>query len=92
MSQTVYFDAGTYNISFEATQRIEYNTENQQIEVLIDPGQADAQVAGLITPVVSITPNSSKSNPTYLYSLYQNVEFHGHGRRSTPSSSSAWPR
>ncbi len=44
-SQSVYFDAGTYNISFNATQRFCYQTQNQRIEVLVN-GQ----------PVASITP------------------------------------
>ncbi len=44
MSQSVYFDAGTYNISFLATQRIEYQTQNQQIEVLVDGMPAAASL------------------------------------------------
>ena len=39
ISQSVYFDAGTYNISFLATQRANYQTQNQQIEVLVDGTQ-----------------------------------------------------
>ena len=45
MSQAVYLDAGTYSISFLATQRVfTGQTENQVIQVQIDPGQADAQI------------------------------------------------
>jgi hypothetical protein len=70
ISQSVYFDAGTYNISFLATQRINYQTQNQQIEVLV----GGVQVA-LITPATSTTPNSSSSNPTYTYTAYQTSNF-----------------
>ena len=44
MSQTVNLVAGEYNVSFQATQRANGQTHNQQIEVVIDPGQADSQV------------------------------------------------
>ena len=36
MSQTVYLDAGTYEISFLAAQRAIYQTHYQEIEVLVD--------------------------------------------------------
>ena len=36
MSQTVYLDAGVYNLSFLAAQRVNYQTQNQEIEVLVD--------------------------------------------------------
>ncbi len=45
MSQSVYFDAGTYDISFLATQRAKYQTQNQTIRVLVNGAQV-----GLITP------------------------------------------
>ena len=68
VSQTVYFDAGTYDISFLASQRIGYQPE--QIEVLID-----SQVVGLITPSVSTMSNSTASNTTYTYTSYQTLNF-----------------
>ena len=36
MSQSVYLDAGTYSLSFLAAQRGSYQTQNQQIQVLVD--------------------------------------------------------
>ena len=36
MSQTVYLDAGTYQLSFLAAQRAIYQTHYQEIEVLVD--------------------------------------------------------
>jgi hypothetical protein len=45
ISQSVDFDAGTYNISFLAAQRAYYQTQNQTIRVLVDNVQV-----GLITP------------------------------------------
>ena len=38
---SVYFDAGTYNISFLAAQRVKYQTQNQQIEVVVDSTPVD---------------------------------------------------
>ena len=68
ISQTVYFDAGTYDISFLASQRIGYQPE--QIEVLVG-----SQVVGLITPSVSTTSNSTASNTTYTYTPCQTSNF-----------------
>ena len=45
MSYSVYLDADTYNLSFLAAQRAKYQTQSQQIEVLVDGAQV-----GLITP------------------------------------------
>ena len=42
MSQTVYLDAGTYQLSFLAAQRAIYQTNYQEIEVLVD-GAATAR-------------------------------------------------
>ncbi|MGO9109701.1 MAG: DUF642 domain-containing protein [Thermoguttaceae bacterium] len=70
MSQTVDFDAGTYNVSFLASQRILYQTQDQQIEVLVD----GAPVA-LITPAVSTTFASTKSDTNYTYTPYQTSNF-----------------
>ena len=78
MSQAVYFQAGSYNISFEATQRIYPQSRWQQIEVLLDPGQADAQFLGVITPTVSTNPNLTAYNILgnyYTYTPYQTANF-----------------
>jgi len=48
MSQTVFFEAGSYNLSFEAAQRAKFQSQNQRIEVLVDGVQ-----------VGSITPSST---------------------------------
>ncbi len=69
ISQSVYFDAGTYNISFLATQRFYYQTHNQKIEVLVN----GAQVA-LITPPTSTTTKSSTSS-NITYTPYQTSNF-----------------
>ena len=45
ISQSVYLDSGVYNISFQAAQRANYQTEPQQIEVLVNGADA-----GVITP------------------------------------------
>ena len=45
MSYSVYLDADTYNLSFLAAQRAKYQTQSQEIEVLVDGAQV-----GLITP------------------------------------------
>ncbi len=70
MSQTVYFDAGTYNISFLATQRILDQTQPQQIEVLVD-----GSPVALVTPAVTTTFGSTPSNTNYLYTPYQTSNF-----------------
>ncbi|MGA2257257.1 MAG: hypothetical protein ABSG53_21590, partial [Thermoguttaceae bacterium] len=69
ISQSVYFDAGTYNISFLATQRFYYQTQNQQIAVLVN----NVQVA-LTTPPTSTTTTSSKSS-NVTYTAYQTSNF-----------------
>ena len=46
MSQSVTFTAGTYDLSFLAAQRANYQSQSQQLQVLVD----GAQVA-LLTPV-----------------------------------------
>ncbi len=69
ISQSVTFDAGSYNISFLATQRLNYQTQNQQIEVLVN----GMQVA-LITPPTSTTSATSTSSNT-TYTPYQTSNF-----------------
>ena len=76
ISQIVYFLTGSYNISFDAAQRIGYRP--QTIEVLVHPGQADQQIIGVFTPVVSTNPNLTTANITgnyYTYTAYQTSNF-----------------
>lgn len=97
ISYTAYLDANTYSLSFDAAQRANNQAataaQSQVIEVLIDPGQTDQQVVGLITPSVT-TANSLTTNTTHAYTLYRTsnftvtagvhtIEFLG---RNTPSS------
>ena len=44
ISQTVYLQAGVYNLSFVAAQRLNYQTQNQEIEVLVDTTEVGAVV------------------------------------------------
>ena len=74
ISQSVYFDAGTYNISFLATQRFNYQTENQQIEVLVN----GAEVA-LVTPPTSTTNTDLHVLQHHVHSL-PDCELHACGR------------
>ena len=82
ISQAVYLDAGTYNISFFAVQRVTDQGQPQTIEVLVDPGQTDAQVIGTITPInstgTSVPPYSlfSTSNFTVAEGVHT-IEFLG---------------
>ena len=69
ISQSVYFTAGAYNISFLASQRLG-QTQDQQIEVLVD-----TQVVGVITPTLSHTPGSTSSDMVYVYTPYQTTNF-----------------
>ncbi len=73
-SQTVYLDPETYNISFMAAQRAGDKAQPEQIEVLIDPGQADQQIIGSITPAVT-TAILTNTNTYYAYTLYQTSNF-----------------
>ena len=70
VSQAVWFDAGTYNVSFLASQRINSQTQNQQIQVWVG-----SQLVGTITPPVATAANSTASNTTYLYTLCQTGNF-----------------
>jgi hypothetical protein len=70
MSQSVYLDAGTYSISFEAAQRAgSYNTQNQQIQILVGSG-----AAGSVTPV-SMNPEGTATPGGGVYRLYQSDNF-----------------
>lgn len=76
ISQSVYFDAGTYSVSFLATQRYKYQTQNQSIEVLLDPGKADQQVIALVTPPTSVTTITNASvNDNDTYTPYETSNF-----------------
>ena len=46
ISQTVYLDAGVYDLSFLAAQRTNFQTQNQEIEVLVDGAEVGAIVPG----------------------------------------------
>ncbi len=52
MSYSVYLDANTYNLSFMAAQRAKYQTQNQEIQVLVD----NAQVGVILPSSTSYTP------------------------------------
>jgi hypothetical protein len=71
ISQSVYFDAGTYNISFLADQRDKFQTQNQQIEVLVNGLQV-----GLITPSGTTYAVYETSNFTVAAGAYP-VQFVG---------------
>src|SRR5208282_3873235 len=68
MTQTVDLDADTYSISFLASQRILYQTQNQQIEVLVDGTQV-----GLFTPATQVV--TINATIEYDYTPYQTVNF-----------------
>jgi hypothetical protein len=66
ITQPVYLDAGAYNISFLATQRINFQTQSQQIKVLVDGAQV-----GLFTPASAV----SQSTGAYIFTPYQTSNF-----------------
>ena len=68
ISQTVYLDAGVYNLSFLAAQRVNYQTQNQGIEVLIDGADV-----GMIVPDSPVAVNNTTS--TTSYAPYQTSNF-----------------
>ena len=51
ISQAVYLDAGLYNVTLEAAQRFNYQSQPQQIEVLVD-----GVPVSVITPVATYIP------------------------------------
>ncbi len=46
ISQSVYLDAGVYDLSFLAAQRTNFQTQSQEIEVLVDGAEVGAIVPG----------------------------------------------
>jgi hypothetical protein len=68
ISQAVELDAGTYSITFDASQRIMNQTQNQQIEVLMDN-----TVVGTFTPATLTV--TSGSNVYFEYTPYQTQNF-----------------
>jgi hypothetical protein len=68
ISQTVYLDAGVYNLSFLAAQRLDYQTQNQGIKVLID-----GALEGMIVPNSPVVINNATKSVTY--SAYQTWNF-----------------
>jgi hypothetical protein len=76
MSQSVYLDAGTYGLSFQAAQRAgnssgSVQTHYQQIQVLVDGAQV-----GLITPVGTSYSTYQTSNFTVAAGMHT-VKFAG---------------
>ena len=59
MSQSVYMDAGTYSLSFEAAQRAGRQKHYQEIEVLVDGTQV-----GTVTPASTSYASYQTSNFT----------------------------
>ena len=51
ISQNVYLDAGVYNLTFLAAQRVNYETQDQEIEVLVD----GAEIGLLVPPSTAYT-------------------------------------
>jgi hypothetical protein len=68
ISQTIDMDANTYSISFAASQRIMYQTQDQQIEVLLDGASL-----GVFTPATQAVTNGS--NVIFVYTPYQTTNF-----------------
>jgi len=54
MSQPVYLDAGVYNLSLLAAQRLNYNTQNENINVFVD-----SALVGVIAPASPLKVNNS---------------------------------
>jgi hypothetical protein len=65
LSQTIYLTAGVYTISFQAAQRYNYQTQNQQIEVLIDGGVVGAAVPASINYAPYQTGNFPVASGTH---------------------------
>ncbi len=75
MSQSVYLEAGVYNLSFLAAQRVNYQTQTQEIEVLVDGAEV-----GLVVPAGTTYGAYQTSNFTVAA---------GHAHRRTPGHESA---
>ena len=73
ISQSVSLDAGVYNLSLLAAQRINYQTQNQQIAVWIDYNTVSAQYVGTIVPNNPITNNNVSY--TTSYATYETSNF-----------------
>jgi len=71
MIQTVSLDAGVYNLSFLAAERVNYQTQNQEIEVLID-----GKEVGEVVPAGTTYASYQTSNFTVTAGTH-NVEFLG---------------
>ncbi len=72
MIQTVYLQAGVYNLSFLAAQRVSSQTQNQELEVLVDGAEV-----GLIVPAGSTYSPYQTSNFTVTAGTHS-VEFFGY--------------
>ena len=80
MSQIVYLDAGVYNLSVLAAQRLNYNTQNENVEVLVH----NVQGGGVIDPASPVQVNNSTVY-TVSYRTYQSWNF-AVAAGDTPSS------
>ena len=68
ISQTVYLDAGVYNLSFLAAQRVNYQTQNQESR-----SWSMAPDVGLIVPDSPVIVNNATY--TIAYATYQSSNF-----------------
>ena len=66
ISQQVNLLTGVYNLSFQAAQRFNYQTQNQTLEMLVDGAEV-----GIAVPA-SFNPNATV---TYIYTPYQSNNF-----------------
>ena len=81
MSYSVYLDADTYNLSFLAAQRATYQTQSQQIEVLVDGAEVALDHA---LPAPRYTPYQT-SNFTVAAGVHT-IEFLGMSPQSGDST------
>lgn len=74
ISQQVYLDAGLYNVTFDAAQRLFFQTQPQQIAILVDGTQI-----GVITPVATYIPatttTAAVTDPASDYLPYLSANF-----------------
>jgi hypothetical protein len=66
ISQQVYLDAGVYNLVFLAAQRTNYQTQNQELEMLVDGAEVGVTI-----------PSNINLNGTvnYAYTTYRSLNF-----------------
>ena len=81
ISQNVYLEAGVYNLSFLAAQRVNFQNQQQEIEVLID----NAEV-GLILPASTSYSPYQTSNFTIAATGEHSVELLGMSPQTADST------